>query len=242
VEAVVAMKGWRLGLLLVLLSLLAGVNLRLPDWHDRLFRPPLEGRTQLDVFLDLLGEMRTFAARMIYVRGDLYFHVMEGQGISWRDAPDILPIYRISTLLDPHMEEAYEVAAFDLTLNFDRPTEGLEFLDEGLRYNPDSVRLYLTRAFLLFQLKRYEEVVPTAGRALQLAEEHLDALNAVRLLAHSQNRAGNLRDEVHALRIWLSLEPGDTYPITRLQELGLKPVGFSEEELDRMQQEPPPRP
>ena len=26
-----------------------------------------------------------------------------------------------------------------------------------------------------------------------------------------QNRAGNLRDEVHALRIWLSLEPGDTY-------------------------------
>ncbi len=232
------MRNWRAATVLVLLALLAMANLRLPDWHDRLFRPPLEGRTQIDVFLDLLGELRTFAARMVYVRGDLYFHVMESQGISWRETPDILPIYRISTLLDPKMEEAYEVASFDLVLNLDRPEEGLGFLDEGLRHNPDSVRLYLTQAFLLFELKRYEEAAPAAGRALQLAGDHLDSLNAVRLLAHSQNRAGNLRDEVHALRLWLTIEPGDNYPVTRMRELGLEPAGFSDEELRRMQQPP----
>ena len=61
---------------------------------------------------------------------------------------------------------SHEGAAFDLTLNFDRPTEGLVLI-EGLRTTRLGAAV-LTRAFLLFQLKRYEEVVPTAGRALQL--------------------------------------------------------------------------
>ncbi len=229
----------RAALVGILLLLLAVANLRLPDWHDRLFRPPLQGRTQVDIVLDLLGELRTFAAQMLYVRGDLYHHVMEAQGIAWTQTRDILPIYRLSTTLDPHLVEAYDVAAYDLVMNFNRRQEGLAFLEEGLHHNPESVRLYLAKAFLLYEVGDYEQVVPAAGRALQLSEQRLDRVNAIRLLAHALEKLGQKEDEVHALRIWLTIFPGDHYPTRRMRELGQDPVGFTEEELLRMQQAPP---
>jgi len=232
----------RAALVGVLLVLLAAANLRLPDWHDRLFRPPLEGRTQVDIVLDLLGELRTFAAQMLYVRGDLYHHVMEAQGFSWTQTPDILPIYHLSTILDPHLVGAYDVASYDLVMNFDRHKEGLAFLDEGLHHNPESVQLLLAKAFLLYHVGDYEQVVPSAGRALQLAQEQVDRVNAVRMLAHALEKLGQKQDEIHALRLWLTIFPGDHYPTRRMRELGQEPVGFSEEDLLRMQAPAPPQP
>ncbi len=235
------MRRGRAILLLGLLVLLAAANLRLPDWHDRLFRPPLEGRTQMDIVLDVLGELRTFAAQMLYVRGDLYHHVMEAQGFAWTQTRDILPIYRLSTVLDPHLVDAYDVASYDLVMNFGRPREGLAFLDDGIRHNPDSAKLHLAKAFLLYELKDYAAVVPSAGRALQLSEERVDRLNSVRLLAHAQEKLGHRQDEIHALRIWLTVFPGDYYPAERMRALGQEPVGFSEQDLLRMQQAAPPQ-
>lgn len=225
----------RLAPVLVLLAVLAGANLALPPWHQEQFAPPVEGRTRADILLDLLGELRTFMARSLFMRADLYHHVMESQGISWRQEQDILPLFRMIALLDPHLVEAYDTAAYDLVLNFGRPREGLEFLREGLRQNPDSAQLHGTLAFLLFQTGDYEGTIPAAGRTLQLSADEFLSLNAIRLMAHAQRKLGRREDEVHALRMWLTMRPDDPYARPRLVELGQEPRGFSQEELLRMQ-------
>lgn len=236
------MKAPRLVAVLLLAVLLVGANTRLPDWHDQQFRPPAEGRTRVDLVLDLLGELRTFMARSIFIRADLYHHVMENQGISWTQERDILPIYRVATLLDPSLVDAYDTAAYDLVINFGREKEGLAFLQEGIRRNPDSAQLYLSLAFLLSHVKRYEEAVPAAGRAMQLAQDRIDLLNAIRLLTHAQAELENRPGEIHGLRMWLTVAPDDAFARDRLRALGQEPRGFTEEELKAMGQGAPPSP
>lgn len=225
--------------ILVLLALLAGANTVLPQWHERQFAPPVEGRTRADILLDLLGELRTFLARSLYMRADLYHHIMESQGISWKEEQDILPLFRMIALLDPTLVEAYDTAAYDLVMNFGKKEEGLAFLREGIEKNPDNAQLWSALAFLLFQTKDYEGTVPAAGRALQLSADEFMSLNSIRLMAHANKELGRRDDEIHALRMWLTMRPEDPYAVPRMRELGREPRGFSEEELLRMQQATP---
>lgn len=230
------MKRW--APVVALLMVLAWSNTVLPQWHEREFAPPVEGRSRTDILLDLLGELRTFMARSLFMRADLYHHIMEEQGIPWQQEQDILPLFRMITVLDPHLVEAYDTASYDLVINFGRPKEGFAFLQEGLAQNPDSAQLHFGNAYLLFQTKDYAGTVPAAGRALQLSTDEFLSLNSIRLMAHANKELGRRDDEIHALRMWLTMRPDDAYAKPRMIELGEEPRGFSQEELLRMQQGP----
>lgn len=74
---------------------------------------------------------------------------LERQVQPWRDpslphihtaGTELLPWYRIMTLSDPYNERAYAIGAWWLK-SID-PNEGIRFLEEGLRNNPDSFQLY----------------------------------------------------------------------------------------------------
>lgn len=67
----------------------------------------------------------------------------------WRDpslphihtlGTELLPWYRIMTLSDPYNERAYAIGAWWLK-SID-PEEGIRFLEEGIRNNPDSFQLF----------------------------------------------------------------------------------------------------
>jgi tetratricopeptide (TPR) repeat protein len=236
-----------LGLVLFVGVLLA--NQPLGAWRNETLHP--EGpqqQTPIAIMLSVLGDLRTFLAQQVMMESDIYHHEMESQGVVWTQEWDIESMYKLVTVLDPHYEEAYDIGAYQLVRNFNKVDIGLAFLDEGLRNNPNSYQLHMTKAELLFFLKRYEEEIPQAGRALQLAWPELaktyddprdkmgaevNVINAARMLAHGYERVGNTTGEVHALKIWLYLRPNDPIPIGMMKKLGLEPKGYTPADFER---------
>lgn len=230
---------------LIVLALIAVVasNLALGRWYNTLFAGVQKDQTALSVLLDALGEVRTFLAQSIWFQTDIYHHQMEKEGIPWTEERDIMSMYRMVTTLDPRFVEAYDVGSYQLVENFHRPQEGLAYLDEGVRNNPNSAELRFNKAFLLYSLKQYKESATEAGYAMALyapnpaallqmsGPEQIPFLNALRIFAHAERMVGEKNAEVHALRIWLTLRPGDDYPSRRLKELNEPPGGYTPEQF-----------
>lgn len=216
-------------------------NLGLTSWHDRELPTESRAATPAGVLLELLGEIRTFMARTLWFKADIYHHAMEAQGIPWTAETDLMSLYRMITLLDPRLVEAYDVGAYQLVMHFHREAEGFQFLEEGLSANPDSYELQQEMAFLLYEKKRYKEAVQHADVALQLAvkrfqelstmtaEEQatekmgreIDVINSLRVLAHAYRDVGMPKAEEHYLRLWQRIRPDDDYVKRRLKELGV---------------------
>lgn len=230
---------------LIVLALIAvvGANLALGRWYNTLFVGSQKDATAMNVLLDALGEIRTFLAQSIWFQIDIYHHQMEKEGIPWTEERDLMSMYRMVTTLDPRFVEAYDVGSYQLVENFHHPEEGLAFLDEGIRNNPNSAQLRFNRAFLLYSLKRYKEAATEAREAMALyapnpadvlalsGPEQIPILNALRVFAHAERMLGDKNAEVHALRIWLTLRPGDDYPTRRLKELNETPSGYTPEQF-----------
>lgn len=227
----------RILVVLVFLGLVLGGG-GLSKWHEALV-PRAGPLTVTDVMLDVLGEIRTFIAQQLWFEADIWHHAMEEHGIAWTQEADLLPLYRMITLLDPRLVDAYDVASYQLVMNFNRAPEGIKFLDEGLAHNPQSYTLHYSKAFLTYQLKRYAVAVgeAEAARALavQLLEEaqrqvpppspeemgqkSIDLLNAIRILAHSYRDLRDAPAERYYLQMWLRVRPDDPYPRRRLASL-----------------------
>lgn len=230
--------------LVIVLALVAAVmsNMALGRWYGALFVGPQRDATAVSVMLDALGELRTFLAQDIWFEIDIYHHQMEREGIHWTQERDLMSMYRMVTTLDPRFVEAYDVGSYQLVENFHLVGEGLEYLDEGLRNNPDSALLHFNKAFLMYYLKRYKEAATEAGYAMALyapdpaallqmsGPDQIPFLNALRIFAHAERMQGDKITEVHALRIWLTVRPGDDYPIRRLKELNEAPAGYTPEQ------------
>lgn len=230
---------------LTVLALVAVVasNLALGRWYTALFVGPQKDATAVSVLLDALGEIRTFLAQSIWFQIDIYHHQMEKEGIPWTEERDLMSMYRMVTTLDPRFVEAYDVGSYQLVENFHHAQEGLAYLDEGVRNNPESAQLRFNKAFLLYYLKRYKESATEAGFAMALyapqpadllqmtSPEQIPFLNALRIFAHAERMLGDKIAEVHALRIWLTLRPDDDYPTRRLKELGEPPGGYTPEQF-----------
>jgi hypothetical protein len=138
---------WKKRLAVLLLVGLMAADAGLGRWKERLL-PPTPGVSLASAALEVLGELRTFLARTLWFKADAYHHVMEAQGIPWTQERDVMALYRVITILDPRFEEAYDIASFQLVMNFGRQQEGLDFLAQGLVHNPDSFALSFGKAFL----------------------------------------------------------------------------------------------
>ncbi|HXE71582.1 MAG TPA: hypothetical protein VNO81_02890, partial [Candidatus Nitrosotenuis sp.] len=102
----------RAALVALLLAAVVVGNLTLPSWHRALYRP-VPYSSPVDILLDVLGEIRTFMARMLWFKMDVYHHAMELQGIPWTRERELLPFYKLTLLLDPRFEDVYDLASYD---------------------------------------------------------------------------------------------------------------------------------
>ena len=79
--------------------------------------------------------------------------------MSGLEAKEILPWFRLATLLNPRNVDAYVTGAFWLDRKFGKPAEAMKFLKEGRENNPDDYRIYWEFAFLYYYRKDFAKAI-----------------------------------------------------------------------------------
>jgi len=133
-----------------------------------------------------------------------------------------LPLLRLITWLDNHFILAYDFGGYFLAVNQDKPREGVAFLKEGLKNNPDDYDLHQTLAFIYFhKIKNYGEAVKYGKLALK---------NAIKMKVTPQD-IDNLKDKFSSdkIEILRNIE-GQKFSRETLREI-LRKQEFTEEEI-----------
>ena len=92
--------------------------------------------------------LREFLADLLYLQLDRYHHMWMYQGNPWTTATDYLPQIWLVVHLDPHLTTAFADGAYHLSVNLERPEEGMRLL----RLNPRDESLCWEYAFLMSEL------------------------------------------------------------------------------------------
>ena len=88
------------------------------------------------------------------------------------DPEELIPWYRIQTILNPLDINAYATCAFFLADFAKEPEKAIAFLEEGIRNNPKSPELLEAVGRLYFEKwKRYDEAIPYLERAVAAGKE-----------------------------------------------------------------------
>lgn len=202
----------------VLFVVMVAANVRMDPWHAEAI-PSSVAHTPTEAVLSVLGELRGFIARMLWFKVDIYHHEIEtSEHRSSIGDKSIIAMHRAITILDPHFYQAYDVGAYDLWMAGQREA-AMAFLNEGLANNPRAQILWFDRALFLYKMKQYTEAANCAIRAYIAADNDVDALNALRLMAVSFRGERDYVDEYRTYKKWLQLRPGDIIPINRLKVL-----------------------
>lgn len=88
--------------------------------------------------------------------------------LTGEEAKEMLPWFRLTTLLSPHNVEAYVDGAFWLGRKFTKPKEAVEFLEEGMRNNPDDYRIYREFGFLYCYEGDYKGAIEFLNKSIPL--------------------------------------------------------------------------
>lgn len=203
--------------ILCLFFIIILLNLYLDKEKDK-FIPRDLPDTPTQMFISLLGELRYTFAAMLWMKIDHYHHEYE-RHLDPNHNPPLLQLTRIVTLLDPHFEDAYSVAAYDLGINFNKEKEALNSINEGIRNNPKSRLLHWGKGFLLFHFKHYSEAIPSLLTAYQESKEEVDKVNCERLLAHSYIKTGDYDKAVIFLKKILQTRSNELWAKKKLNEI-----------------------
>lgn len=172
-----------------------------------------------NIFLDALGELRYTMAAYLWIKVDIYFHEMEAEGHPWIKNKTIMPLIKLVVALDPHFYQAYDFGGYHLAVNLNRVNEGISFIKEGLRNNPDNLDLLLNLSFIYFHVKKYDQAINYAKRALPLTKNNIDKLNSLRILVHSYlNSKDNLKAIFYLNKI-IPLDPESAWAKNKLRKL-----------------------
>ncbi|HEY3999923.1 MAG TPA: hypothetical protein VGO93_13700 [Candidatus Xenobia bacterium] len=206
-------RGWILFVALVCVLM----DLTLPAWHEAVFEVRGGIRSQSDIMLDALGELRTFLAKSVWLESDVYHHAMEAHG--YDDESATLPLLKTVVMLDPTFEEAYALAGYKLVWNLHRYDEGMELLNEGLQRNPRSWPIRWERAFCLYHLSRWRQAAAAADAALVVAQDDIDQMNCMRLKFHSLETLRQYDDALDVGRKMLLVRPGDQITLLEMAKV-----------------------
>ena len=137
---------------------------------------------------DALREFRGFVADGFYVNIDRLWH--KGR---YRD---MIPLFYTATRIDPSFIELWQTAAWHLAFNVSdgeadairskaRVEEGLHFLDEAIRANPDRAELYFDKGMIYYRrLGDYDSALEWFRRSAALP--HTPAVD--RMIFHTKKR------------------------------------------------------
>lgn len=153
--------------------------------------------------LELLGGLKTASAAFLWIKIDRIHDTYYG---NFSKEAELIPMYRLVTWLNPHLDEAYYVGSY-LLYKFGKPGEGWKFNQEGLKMNPRSGKLELNAAqFILFErgnrkltIRDYEAAIEHLKRALIFGGiENDEILIAYQDLKLAYDNLG-LKDEASAV-------------------------------------------
>ncbi|RJP69352.1 MAG: tetratricopeptide repeat protein [Candidatus Abyssobacteria bacterium SURF_17] len=117
------------------------------------------------------------------------------------DPQELIPWYRIQTMINPLDVNAYATCAFFLTDFAKEPEKALAFLEEGIEKNPHSPVLHQAIGQLYFdKWKRYDQAIPcfqkaiAAGKEIQVRDEAQEKAfgDAYLFLARAYRERGEL--------------------------------------------------
>ncbi|MEN6344701.1 MAG: HEAT repeat domain-containing protein [Armatimonadia bacterium] len=155
------------------------------------------------------------AADVFTLESDWWFH--EG------DYDQCIRCNEAAILLDPHLVEAYNVAAW-LQWSRGRNEESMETLSKCVAANPEDPEAHYNLGYHLFNLKRYGQAEAPLRRSVELGGDNL----CRRAYAHCLEREGKLAE---CLKVWEGLvadRPDDLSARTnrdRVKALVEAPVG-----------------
>ncbi len=194
---------------IVTVGTILSLNVVLPPWYDKDLQMPHEGpRSRADVLLDVFGEARTVLARMLWFKMDLLHEQLDAKGIAHDKQTDLMPLLRLITLFDHHVDDAYDLIANDLYRGENLKDKAHEIVEEGLSYNPRSPLLLLRKALFLEYEKRWNELIPVVDQGIKVSSDSIDVRNFAALGFHAEQNLGH-KDRAEAyLRVIFSLEPG----------------------------------
>ncbi|MBI2251317.1 MAG: hypothetical protein HYU63_00925 [Armatimonadetes bacterium] len=171
------------------------------------------------IFLDALGELRYTMAAYLWIKVDIYFHEMESEGHSWTKNKTIMPLIKLVVALDPHFYQAYDFGGYHLAVNLNKVNEGINFIQEGLRNNPDNLDLLMSLSFVYFHVKKYDQAINYAKRALPLTKNNMERLNSMRILVHSYLNSKDTVKAIFYLNKIIPLDPEPDWAKNKLKEL-----------------------
>ena len=139
----------------------------------------------------LAGEFRSVIANFLWIKVERYHHEFIRTNNNWRANKDILPLIKMITDLDPHFTEAYLLGGWMLSTVLKRPDEGIAYLKEGVRNNPDNMGVHeILGTIYARQLNQPAKALPYLRRALQLSADDWDR-RRMRRLIHTVRRMQN---------------------------------------------------
>lgn len=222
-------------IILILILLFFAVNLssNLSEMRLREFPVNLDRPQGIQIFTEMIGEVRTIIASYIYIRAEMYHHERESK-IDWRQDAATLPLHRLVTALNPKFVKAYDFGAYQLAVNLKKTREAIKFLREGLHYNPDSYDLHFTMGNIYYTRKDYSTAIKWHKKALKLAKERVDIANCLRRLYWENRKIGNYEEAKKYITILRQEEPD--LPVNNRYETELEQLisgEKTEEDFDR---------
>lgn len=183
-------KNFKLYMIPLLFCVLITVSNGLNEYRSVNFPINFDRPIGVQIFSEMIGEVRTILASYIFLLTDHYHHERE-ERVRWDEDAVTLPLHRLVTALDPKFEQAYDFGAYQLGVNLKNHREAIKFLLEGLRYNPDSYILHFTMGDIFYFRREFESALRYHIRAWELAEDNTEKANALRRIhweyRHLQN-------------------------------------------------------
>ena len=141
---------------------------------------PAADNAALRTVLAMAGQFRIVFANLLWIKVDKYHHEYIEHHGNWAENPDILPLLRMITWLDPHFIQAYQVAGFMLSGNLKRYDFARQLLAEEIQ-----------RAFPKLPPNFRNSANKKAGKSAgQGAAEHHDKDNQVHIYHVSEGNGG----------------------------------------------------
>jgi hypothetical protein len=131
----------------------------------------------------LAGEFRSVIANLLWIKVERYHHEFVRTNADWRANKEILPLIKMITDLDPHFTDAYLCGSWMLCMGLNRTDEGIAYLKEGVRNNPDNMGVNeILGTVYARKLKQPAKAMPYLRRALQLSADDWDRKRMRRLM------------------------------------------------------------
>ncbi|MCD4784504.1 MAG: hypothetical protein K8T10_11840 [Candidatus Eremiobacteraeota bacterium] len=206
-------------LILILFAIAVPLTNYLTVLRSEKFPVNLDRSVGVQIFTQMIGEVRTIIASYIYIRADMYHHERDDK-IDWRKDAVTLPLHRIVTALDPKFEQAYDFGAYQLAVNFKKYPEAIKFLREGLDYNPGSFKLTFTMGDIFYYKKDYETAAKWHKKALKIAlkkNNRIDIMNSLRRLYWEYRKMKNYDEAEKYIKAEKAVAP-DHPTIKRMTE------------------------